>query len=280
LDILWWLSLLNWLSVLDILLVALVFYGLLYLMRGTQAVQLLRGLLLLMLVVILITNVLELRAFKWLIRNSVPALLVSIPVVFQPELRQALDRLGRTGWLIARPTPHLLISRTIEQICLACGQLSERRHGALIVLERETGLQDYVETGITIGGRVSAELLTTIFFPNAPLHDGAVIVRQDKVLAAACVLPLTTRRLADRQLGLRHRAALGITEQSDALAVVVSEETGIISIAYSGRMIRRLDTKRLGNVLRAFYWPQAERALPRWLERLLHARGRTRTAEQ
>jgi len=261
-DILWVFTHLNWLSVIDILLVALIFYGLLRLMQGTQAVQLLRGVIIVVLLTILITSILKLAAFSWLIRNSLSALLVAIPVIFQPELRRALERVGRAGFLMNRQES--VSDRVIEEVCQACQHLAERRHGALIVLERETGLQEYIDTGIKVGGQVSAALLLTIFFPNTILHDGAVIIREDEIVAAACVLPLAGD-ITDRQLGLRHRAAVGVTTETDAVSIVVSEETGIISIAHNGRMIRRLDVKRLGKILLAFYKPQLQEALPRWL---------------
>jgi len=275
LDVSWIFQRLDWLSVIDILLVALVFYWLLFLVRGTQAVQLLRGVLILVVLAILITSIFPLRAFSWLVRNAVPALLVAIPVIFQPELRRALERLGRTGSLLALPSQETVIERVLDQVCLACEHLSELYHGALIVLERDTGLQEYIDTGIKINSEVSAELLETIFFPNTPLHDGAVIIRQNRIVAAACVLPLTSEHLADRQLGLRHRATIGVTEQSDAVAVVVSEETGIISIVHNGRIIRRLDGRRLRKLLAAFYQPQLVNLGPRWLRWLTRARQRT-----
>ncbi len=263
-DIFWIFTRLNLRSVIDILLVALIFYSLLRLIQGTQAVQLLRGVVIVVLLTILITSVLQLTAFRWLIRNSLSALLVAIPVIFQPELRRALERVGRAGFLINRQEP--ASSRVIEEICQACQRLSERRHGALIVLERETGLQEYIDTGTRVDGKVSVELLLTLFFPNTVLHDGAVIIREDRIVAAGCVLPLASDMLPDRQLGLRHRAAVGVTTETDAISIVVSEETGIISIAHNGRMIRRLDVNRLQKILQAFYKPALQRALPRWLE--------------
>jgi len=274
LDVTWFFQRLDWLSVIDILLVALIFYWLLFLVRGTQAVQLLRGVLILVVLSVLITSVFPLRAFSWLVRNAVPALLVAIPVILQPELRRALERLGRTGSLLTLPSREAMIEGVLDQVCLACEHLSERHHGALIVLERETGLQEYVDTGTKINSEVSAELLETIFFPNTPLHDGAVIIRQTRVVAAACVLPLAGGHISDRQLGLRHRAAIGVTEQSDAVAVIVSEETGIISIAHNGRIIRRLDVRRLRKLLAAFYQPQLVYLGPRWLRWLVRARRR------
>ncbi|MFW6082728.1 MAG: diadenylate cyclase, partial [Chloroflexota bacterium] len=146
-------------------------------------------------------------------------------------------------------------------------------HGALIVLERQTGLQEFVETGIQLDAEISYELLLTIFNPNTTLHDGAVIIREGRVLAAACVLPLSTAFLADRQLGLRHRAAIGVTEESDAIGVVVSEERGAISITHNGRIIRNLDAKRLEKVLRAFYQPVLEQERRGWLLKVRRALG-------
>jgi len=263
-DILYVFTRLDLLSVIDILLVALILYGLFRLMQGTQAVQLLRGVIIVVLLTILITSVLKLTAFSWLISKSLSALLVAIPVIFQPELRRALERVGRAGFL--RNRQETTSDRVIGEVCQACQRLSERHHGALIVLERETGLQEYIDTGTRVGGKVSAELLLTIFFPNTALHDGAVIIREDEVVAAACVLPLAGVIMSDRQLGLRHRAAVGVTEETDAICIVVSEETGVISIAHNARMVRRLEVKRLGKILQAFYRPRLPRALPRWLD--------------
>jgi diadenylate cyclase len=258
-DVLWIFSRFDWLSAIDILLVALFFYWLLFLIQGTQAIQLLRGIIIIVLLTVLVTSIFELTAFSWLIRNSIPALLVAIPVIFQPELRRALERLGRTGFPINRPPLRAIIEQAVNQICEASQRLSEHHYGALVVLERETGLQEHIDTGVKIDALVTSELLLTIFFPNTALHDGAVIVREDRVVAAACILPLTEGFVADRNLGLRHRAAIGITEQSDAIAIAISEETGIISIARNGRIIRHLDEKRLRKVLQAFYHPKFKR---------------------
>lgn len=272
-DILWVFTRLDLLSVIDILLVALIFYGLLRLMQGTQAVQLLRGVIIVVLLTILVTSILELTAFSWLIRNSLSALLVAIPVIFQPELRRVLERVGRAGFVMNRQESASDV--VIEEVCQACQRLSECHHGALIVLERETGLQEYIDTGTRVGGKVSAELLLTIFFPNTALHDGAAIIREDEIVAAGCVLPLAGEMVPGRQLGLRHRAAVGVTEASDAVSIVVSEETGIISIAHNGRMIRRLDVKRLSKILRAFYRPRLPGAFPGWLDWIGRLTSRT-----
>jgi len=263
-DPLWYLQRLDQVDALDILLVAFIFFWILYLVRGTRAVPLLRGVIFLIIVVTLLSGLVRLRAFAWLTQKTLPALLVAIPVIFQQELRRALERVGRAGTLFGRSTGNQdILERALSAIAQACYSLSERRHGALIVLERETGLQEFVDSGVPLDAVITSDLLLTIFDPHTMLHDGAVIVRRGRVVAAACVLPLTTAFLADRQLGLRHRAAIGATEESDAVAIVVSEERGSISIAHNGRIIRNLDAKRLETVLQAFFQPVLERAWPR-----------------
>jgi diadenylate cyclase len=274
-DPLWYLQRLDRIDVLDILLVAFTFFWVLYLMRGTRAVPLLRGVILLILTITLLSGLTRLRAFGWLTQKAFPALLVAIPVVFQQELRRALERVGRAGTLFGRATGNRsILEQALAAIAQACRILSERRYGALIVLERETGLQEFVDSGVILDAAITSDLLVTVFDPHTMLHDGAVIVRHGRLLAAACVLPLSTAFLADRQLGLRHRAAIGVTEESDAIAVVVSEERGSISITHNGRIIRNLDAKRLEKVLQAFFQPVLERAWPRWGARLQQILGR------
>lgn len=275
-ELLWYVQRLAWpIDALDIFLVAFVFFWILYMVRGTRAVPLLRGVIFLIIVIILLSGAIRLRALGWLVQNILPALLVAVPVVFQPELRRALERLGRAGTFLGRTTGNrAALEQALAAIGEACRILSERRHGALIVLERETGLQEFVDSGVFLDAIATPELLATVFDPHTTLHDGAVIVRRERAIAAACVLPLSTAFLADRQLGLRHRAAIGVTEESDAVAVVVSEERGAISVAHNGRIIRNLDAKRLEVVLRAFFQPVLERAWPRWLARIRQAAGR------
>lgn len=250
-EVFWLLSKLDLRSLVDILLVASVIYGILLLLRGTQAVQLLRGVILLALVVALLGSVAQLTAFSWLLETGSQALLVVLAIVLQPELRRALDRLGRAGGMAFWSSHEFDMEDVIDEIVESCRRLSDRRHGALIVIERETGLQEHVEAGVEIDSLVNAELLQTIFSPNTALHDGAVIIRENRVVAAASVLPLAEMVPSEVHLGTRHRAAVGITEQTDAVAVVVSEETGIISLARNGRIIRYLDRERLATLLRA-----------------------------
>lgn len=265
-NVVWIISKLNLRNLIDILLVASVIYVVLLLVRGTQAVQLLRGVILLALVVALIGSIAGLTAFNWVMRSGAQALAVVVAVILQPELRRALDRLGRAGGIAFWAARDVQLDRMITEIAVGCRRLAEQRQGALIVIERETGLQDHIETGVELDALVVNDLLQTIFFPNTALHDGAVIIRGDRIVAAACVLPLAETIISDTHLGTRHRAAVGITEQTDAIAVVVSEETGIISMARNGRIIRHLDERRLVTLLRALLKPRSSsrRGAARW----------------
>ncbi len=255
-DLLWTLRQLDARAVVDILLVALIFWGLLRLIQGTQAVQLLRGVILVVLFAALLTSIFRLTAFSWLMSKAIPALLLAVPVIFQPELRRALERLGRAGAFPNLQYSESVAKQVIRNVVMASGLLSERRHGALIVLERDTGLEEYVDTGVRLDATLTPELLLTIFYPNTALHDGAVIIRRDQIVAAGCVLPLSTGTSMDYLLGTRHRAGIGLTEQTDAVVVIVSEETGIISVAYNGKIIRRMEGERLTKVLEALIEPQ------------------------
>jgi diadenylate cyclase len=251
----------NGLNLVDILLVTLIFFGLLHSLRDTQAMVLLRGVILLVVVIVLFTSLVDLPAFSWLVINALPALLLAIPVIFAPEIRRTLERLGRAGtfWTPSRQTTDIETQQVIRAVVSAAARLSARQHGALIILQRLDSLEEYINSGVRMNAQVTPELLLQVFYPNTPLHDGAVIIADGLLVAAACVMPLSSsgilNRSPERQMGLRHRAALGISEVSDAVAVVVSEETGSISIAHSGRMIRRLDPDRLENILIAFFRP-------------------------
>jgi diadenylate cyclase len=259
-ELLWALDNLTWKALLDIFLVGLVFFGASFFFRGTQAIALLRGLLFLLVTLLVVSSVLDLQALRWLTQNLLVVMGLAIPVIFQPELRRALERLGRAGTLLNRQAPETLRARVIEEISLAAEKLSERRHGALIVLQRQSSLEEYIKTGITLNSDVTSQLLLTVFWPKTELHDGAAIIDEHgRMASAASVLPLTaSRNLPDPKLGTRHRAALGISEVSDAICVVVSEETGRISITNAGRMIAKLDGKRLRTILSAFYGDDRE----------------------
>lgn len=256
---------LDWLSVIDILLVTLIFFGVLYLVRDTQAMILLRGIILVLVLVALLTSLANLPAFSWLARTALPALVFAIPVIFAPEIRRALERIGRAGTFFRASTKDTGAGMlpTIQAVVSAAARLSARQHGALIILERFDRLDEYIRSGVVLQADVTPEMLIQTFYPNTPLHDGAVIIAGSKIIAASCVMPLSASgilaRSPDRQMGLRHRAALGISEVTDAIAVVVSEQTGAISIAHAGRIIRRLDVERLENILIAFYNPDKSR---------------------
>ncbi len=253
-------------AAIDILIVAIIVYWILNLIQGTTAVALVRGMITLILLAAILGNVLDLVVLNWVLRNSIPAMLVSIPILFQPELRRALERLGRTSRFLARGGPSNEVVRSMEQIAVACRRMSDRKWGALIVLERETGLGEYVDTGVEIDGLVSVDFLMSIFFPNSPFHDGATIIRGDRVVAAACLLPLTETLFSDQHMGTRHRAGVGITERTDAISIIVSEETGMISLANNGRIVRNLDESKLKKVLPALYRPQSPSPwLPAWI---------------
>ena len=251
----------DWLSALDLFLVTMVFFGVLMLLRDTQAMALVRGIILLVVALSLLTSLVNLRAFGWLIQAIVPSLVIVITVIFAPEIRRGLERLGRAGvtpqTLFAKPNNTDVMRETIQAVVTACTRLSARQHGALIVMQRRDSLRDYIRTGVQLNAKVTPELLLQIFYPKTPLHDGAAIIVEGEIAAGACVMPLSAsgilNRSPERQMGLRHRAALGTSEATDAVTVVVSEETGSISIAHGGRMIRRLDSERLENILTAFF---------------------------
>ena len=237
-------------SAIDIIVVAVVFYQFYMLIKRTRAVQLVKGVMIL-LIVSLLAKYFELITISWLLDKLLYMFVVAIPVVFQPELRKALEQLGRGSFFTRHPLlPGADNLTQVAEELVRCSQvLSKNRIGALIVIERKTGVQDFVETGIKIDGMVSSEFLVNIFIPNTPLHDGAVIIRGDRVAAAGCFLPLSENPNIQKELGTRHRAAIGLTEISDALAIVVSEETGAISVGIDGALTRFMDEKMLRELL-------------------------------
>jgi diadenylate cyclase len=233
----------GWREVIDIVIVGLILYQVLKLVRGTQAAQLLAGLVVIGLIASVGANFLHLILLTWLFQNAAPFIAIALLIIFQPELRRAVDQVGRLGHL-GRPLSGFnaqLMSRSIQEAIRAAERLSARRTGAIIAFEREVGLEDYAATGVRINGEVSAEFLQTIFFPNSPLHDGAVIVRGNQILAAGCLLPLPEEGSVRERVGTRHRAAIGLSMASDALILVVSEETGTISVVEDGKLTRNLD---------------------------------------
>lgn len=237
-------------AVIDILIISLSIYWLLLLIRGTAAMTVLRGAGVLLVAAFLLSRVLELQVLSWILRNSVAGLVIAIAIVFQREIRRALERVGRTGLrsVLGQDEQRHAVDRVIR----AAMRLARQGHGALIVLERETGLQDVIDTGIPLHAELSVELLASIFVPTTPLHDGAVVVRRDSVIAAGCTLPLSESPLPS-DYGMRHRAALGISESTDAVVVVVSEEHGEVSLTSNGRMVAELDETRLGRQLHRLF---------------------------
>jgi len=249
---------LNWRNALDIVIVTFVFYKAIMLIRGTRAEQLVKGLAILLIATV-VSRQLQLFALHWILDKFMTLGIVAIPIVFQPELRRALETLGRGGIFSrsSRPFEDFDFDKMLDELIKAVQVLVKKRIGALIVLERETGLNEIIETGISIDGQVSAELLVNIFFPRSPLHDGAAIIRGNRVMAAGCFLPLTENPNLSKELGTRHRAALGISEQSDAVCIVVSEETGAISLANNGKLTRFLDEKTLRQLVTKLCKPQS-----------------------
>ncbi len=239
----------HWRSAVEIgILTVVIYYSYLY-FRGTRGAKVLTGLLVLLLTLTLVSYFLQLQVIYWLIRSFTAFLAIALVVIFQPELRRALAALG-SQHIFASATQN---RETIELLAETAFDLSNRQLGALIALERDTNIQPFAESGVKIDCEVSPELIVTIFHPKTPLHDGGLVIRNDRILAAACIFPVSQRQDLDRNLGLRHRAGLGITEESDAISIIVSEETGIVSICHRGRIEQNFDPegfkRRLGQLL-------------------------------
>lgn len=255
----------TFLDVIDILVVAFFLNKLYQMLKNTRAASLVKGLLML-LVVMLVSKWLNLYVINWLLEKFMTIVMFALPVVFQPELRRALEQIGR-GKLFRRSTVlnELQVENMLEAVATTADDLSRNKIGALMVFERETGLDDYIETGIPIDGLISTALFENIFIPNTPLHDGAVIIRGDRIAAASCLLPLTEARNLSQELGTRHRAAIGLSEQTDALILVVSEETGTISLARGGALQRYLTHQDVKDLLR----PVMKQPMLNWKDALL-----------
>lgn len=237
-------------DIIDIMLVTYGVYLALLFIEGTRAFNLLKGLGTI-LVFFIITRYFDLNTLSWILSNALPTGFLALIVIFQPEIRRALEDIGRGNFLAYQFTSSASISDMVEEIAKTIEACSKKRVGALIVLEQEIGLKEYIEKGVSIQGDISSELLNTIFMPYAPLHDGAVIIKDSKVAAAACFLPSVNENVGLSELGARHRAALGISEVSDALVFVVSEETGTISKAKNGKLMRNLPIDRVKKLLAA-----------------------------
>jgi len=259
-------------SAIDIIVVAVGIYYLLLLVKGTRAIQLLKGVAV-VLALIVITKGLHLSTVHWLLSKALLPGVIALIVLFQPELRLALERLGRGRywnpsqlWLKSED-----LERLVDEVVHACRLCSKRRAGALVVIERGVGLNDVAQSGRRIDAVVSTEMLCTIFHPGSPLHDGAVLLRGDRVAAAGCLLPLTDRDDVGMLLGTRHRAALGLSEHTDAAVVVVSEESGTVSLTHEGRLHTNLSDEKLKAQLLEIMQPAAREGHARWLRKLRHA---------
>lgn len=238
---------LRWQDVVDILLVAFVIYRIFILVKGTRALQMLVGMAVVV-VAFVVSQIFELFTLQWILSAFLSSIILVVVVLFQNEIRRALAHVGVNPFLTAKEGS-TDGGQVVEELMKAAVSLANKKIGALIVLQRETDLRDYVEEGVRVDAALSKEILLSIFIPYSPIHDGAVIVRRDRVLWAGCFLPLTTRLDVDKELGSRHRAALGITEETDAVVIVVSEETGGISVVLNGRLTRHLDGATLRRVL-------------------------------
>lgn len=251
-------SIFGLLDLLDIALVAFVVYQLIRLIRRSSAGKALMGVVLLF-VVLQLSQLFQLRVISYLLANTLQMGLIALVIVFQPEIRKALEKVGRRNILKGLDREeHNVMDTAIVQAVEACSAMSKTRDGALIVFEREIELRDIIKTGTVLDGYPSAEFLKNIFYPKAPLHDGAVIVQQGRVAAAGCMLPLSSNENLSKDLGMRHRAGVGMSENSDAVVVIVSEETGTISVAIGGMLKRHLAPETLEKLLRNELMPQQE----------------------
>ena len=236
-------------SIMDIIVVTFIFYKTYMLIKETRAEQLLKGIILIVFL-IPISSFFNLTMLNWILTKTITIGVLSFIIIFQPEIRSALEHLGRTTFL-DKPIieDEEKLEKIISEITNAADSLSKNKTGALIIIEQHTGLQDIANSGIKLDAELSSALLENIFVVNTPLHDGATIIRNDRIMSAACILPLTNNRNINKKLGTRHRAAIGISENSDALIVIVSEETGIISLAVNGNLTRNYDSEKLRNIL-------------------------------
>jgi len=248
-------------SLLDIFIIAFIIYYLLNIISGTRAVQLIKGLGLIF-VVALVAQLLQLNTVNWFLDSFLTIIMVALPIVFQPELRRALEQIGRGGFLKEQFWQNWG-PKEINESVLAVSEMSEQKIGALIVISRRVGLKNYIETGIMLNSEISKQLLYSVFQHESPLHDGALIIENGRIRAASCFLNLSTRSDINPRLGTRHRAAIGITEESDALALVVSEETGVISFAEDGQLSRHLDKTELREKLSQSFGKSREKSFVR-----------------
>lgn len=251
---------LRWQDIIDILLVAIVIYRLLLIIKGTKAAQMLIGLGLLLLA-FLISGYMELYTMNWIIQSFWAQIVIALIVLFQPEIRRALAQMGEARFLQAFTSAEEL--KSIDEIVKAAVALANRKIGALIVIERDTSLKDFVEMGTPLDAKVSREILLSIFHPTSPIHDGAVVIKGNRIIAAGCFLPIALSSELSKTLGTRHRAGIGLTEETDAIAIIVSEETGTISMAINGRLESPLDMGTLRDTLTDLFTSAKERPVAR-----------------
>ena len=246
-------------DIVDVLIVAVLIYVCIGLIRRTNAIRLARGIVVILLALV-ISDLLKLKMVSSLLRRIVELGLIALVIIFQPEIRRLLERMGsgKFAYFFGAPALPTTMESVINQTVLACTTMSESRTGALIVFERTSSLNDPIATGTVVNADVSSELLRNIFFVNSPLHDGAVIMREGRIAAAGCMLPLSKNASLSSDLGMRHRAGIGMSEHSDAVVAIVSEETGSISVAIDGMLKRHLSPDTFGKILRAELMPDAE----------------------
>ena len=257
----------DWRNILDVAILTVLIYNLLKLVRHTRANSLFKGIIFILLLALL-SDALEINALNWLLQQIISVGVVVLVIVFQPELRRMLEQLGRSK--IARQvfgspkrSRNVQMEQHVSEIVKALNDMSRKKIGALIVIERSTKLGDVIDSGTVVDAEISSQLIENIFEPNTPLHDGAMIIRDERIAAAACILQLSDDYSISRELGTRHRAAIGITETTDAVGLIVSEETGIISMTREGKLTRYLDTKSLNILLTELFTP--DRTLSSWL---------------
>jgi len=245
------LLMISWKYVIEILILWFFYYMLLLFIQGTRAAQVLKGLIILV-IIFIITQELNLETINWILTKLFTISIIAFIIIFQPELRRGLARIGQFGMFYRE-------QKTLDEIAKAALILSKKKIGAIVAIEREIGLKPYIESGIQVDAQITSELLNAIFIPNAPLHDGGVVVQGARITAAGCLFPLTQNPHISKTLGTRHRAAIGLSEETDAVVVVVSEETGIISITVGGKLVKSVDEKDLPRVLAHIYRPKRSR---------------------
>lgn len=240
-----------WKIIFEISILWFIYYIVFLFIRGSRTVQLLKGLIIIV-ILLVVTQQLELTTISWIITKILPISVLAFLIIFQPELRRGLARLGQFGAMLKE-------ERVIDEIVKSAGILSKKKIGALIAIEREIGLRPYIESGVMLDSKVTTELINTVFMPNTPLHDGGIIIQGGTIVAAGCLFPLSQDQRLSKTMGTRHRAAIGLTEETDAVVVVVSEETGAISVSIAGKLTRDLDKETLSKILSNLFSSQKQK---------------------